>query len=151
LDYGSDSEETNSDYPYHLTTGRVLFHWHGGTMTRRSKLDDVFPVPIIEIHPDDAQQLQVTSGDWLDVSSRRGHVTCQVMVTGRSPVGTVFLPFHFVEAAANLLTLNKIDPRAKIPDFKMTAVNLKKAVAPDNDAAQKLQQSAIKNPTQFVH
>jgi predicted molibdopterin-dependent oxidoreductase YjgC len=73
------------------------------------------------------------------------------MVTGRSPVGTVFLPFHFVEAAANLLTLNKIDPRAKIPDFKMTAVNLKKAVAPDNDAAQKLQQSAIKNPTQFVH
>lgn len=150
LEFGSDSEHTDDDYPYHLTTGRVLFHWHGGTMTRRSKLDDAFPVPIIEMHPEDAQQLQVISGDWVEVTSRRGQVTCQVMVTGRSPVGTVFLPFHFVEAAANILTLDKIDPRAKIPDFKMAAVNLRKVDAPERGIALD-EQGAIKNPTRFVH
>jgi formate dehydrogenase alpha subunit len=153
LEYGSDSEQSDEAYPYHLTTGRVLFHWHGGTMTRRSKLDEAFPVPIIEMHPDDAQQLQVISGDWVEISSRRGQVTCQVMVTGRSPVGTVFLPFHFVEAAANILTLNKIDPRAKIPDFKMAAVALKKVDAPAHgDSGIPLdQQGAIKDPTRFIH
>lgn len=153
LEYDSDSEKPDEAYPYHLTTGRVLFHWHGGTMTRRSKLDEAFPVPIIEMHPDDAQQLQVISGDWIEISSRRGQVTCQVMVTGRSPVGTVFLPFHFVEAAANILTLNKIDPRAKIPDFKMAAVALKKVDAPaSSDSGIPLdQQGAIKDPTRFIH
>jgi anaerobic selenocysteine-containing dehydrogenase len=121
-------------------------------MTRRSKLDDAFPVPIIEMHPDDAKQLQVISGDWIEISSRRGQVTCQVMVTGRSPAGTVFLPFHFVEAAANILTLDKIDPRAKIPDFKMAAVNLKKVAEPELDTSKNAwKQSAIKNPTKFIH
>jgi formate dehydrogenase alpha subunit len=153
LEYGSDSEHPDNDYPYHLTTGRVLFHWHGGTMTRRSKLDEAFPVPIIEMHPDDAQQLHVISGDWVEISSRRGQVACQVMVTGRSPVGTVFLPFHFVEAAANILTLDKIDPRAKIPDFKMAAVNLKKVDAPQTAGSSNplKELGAIKDPTKFVH
>lgn len=150
LEFGSDSEHTDDEYPYHLTTGRVLFHWHGGTMTRRSKLDEAFPMPIIEMHPDDAGQLQVISGDWVEVSSRRGQVACQVMVTGRSPAGTVFLPFHFVEAAANILTIDKIDPRAKIPDFKMAAVNLRKVDTPERDISAE-EQGAIKNPTRFVH
>jgi predicted molibdopterin-dependent oxidoreductase YjgC len=75
------------------------------------------------------------------------------MVTGRSPVGTVFLPFHFVEAAANLLTLNKVDPRAKIPDFKMAAVRLRKVDVPDRDSASIPldERGAIKEPTKFVH
>lgn len=153
LDYTSDSETTDDEYNYHLTTGRVLFHWHGGTMTRRSALDSAFPEPIIEMHPDDAQSLQVISGDWVEITSRRGSIICRVMVTGRSPVGTIFLPFHFVEAAANILTLDKIDPRAKIPDFKMAAVKLKKVDAPERDGADMPldERGAIKDPTRFVH
>ena len=153
LEYGTDSEITDADYPFHLTTGRVLFHWHGGTMTRRSKLEEAFPEPILEMHPDDAHQLEVVSGDWVQVTSRRGEVVCRVMVTGRSPIGTVFLPFHFVEAAANLLTLDKIDPRAKIPDFKMTAVQLAKTVAPLREGVELplLERGAIKDPVRYVH
>ena len=148
IEYGTESELPDNDYPWHLTTGRVLFHWHGGTMTRRSNLEHAFPVPIVEMHPADAGQLQVVSGDWLRITSRRGSVECQVMVTGRSPAGTLFLPFHFVEAAANLLTLDKIDPRAKIPDFKMAAVKLEK-VARANESLSG--QGAIKDPVRYVH
>ncbi|MFN8380182.1 MAG: formate dehydrogenase subunit alpha [Anaerolineae bacterium] len=154
LDYGTDSELPDTEYPYHLTTGRVLFHWHGGTMTRRSRLDDIFPEPILEMHPDDAHELELVSGDWVEVTSRRGSITCRAMVTGRSPVGTVFLPFHFAEAAANVLTLNKIDPRAKIPDFKMAAVRLRKTDAPPQREGADLplnQRGAIKEPTSWVH
>ncbi|MCY3863964.1 MAG: formate dehydrogenase subunit alpha [Chloroflexi bacterium] len=148
LEYGSESELPDEQYPYHLTTGRVLFHWHGGTMTRNSRLEEAFPVPIVEMHPADAGALRVVSGDWLRMTSRRGSVECQVMVTGRSPAGTLFLPFHFVEAAANLLTLDKIDPRAKIPDFKMAAVKLKKV---ERAATALEEQGAIKDPTRYVH
>ena len=148
LEYGTESELPDEEYPYHLTTGRVLFHWHGGTMTRSSRLEEAFPVPIVEMHPADAAALQVVSGDWLQIASRRGQVECQVMVTGRSPAGTLFLPFHFVEAAANLLTLDKIDPRAKIPDFKMAAVKLAKL---ERAASALEEQGAIKDPLRYVH
>ena len=148
LEYGTESELPDEEYPWHLTTGRVLFHWHGGTMTRSSALEEAFPVPIVEMHPADAGKLAVVSGDWLRITSRRGAVECQVMVTGRSPSGTLFLPFHFVEAAANLLTLDKIDPRAKIPDFKMAAVKLEK-VARQGAALEG--QGAIKDPVRYVH
>jgi predicted molibdopterin-dependent oxidoreductase YjgC len=153
LEYGTDSEITDDEYPFNLTTGRVLFHWHGGTMTRRSKLEEAFPEPIIEMHPDDAHSLQMVSGDWVEATSRRGSVVCRVMVTGRSPHGTVFLPFHFVEAAANLLTLDKVDPRAKIPDFKMTAVKLKKVDPPGREGTDipLEERGAIKEPTRYVH
>ncbi len=153
LEYGTESELPDTDYPYHLTTGRVLFHWHGGTMTRRSKLEDAFPETILEMHPDDAHNLGMVSGDWVEVTSRRGSIVCRVMVTGRSPAGTVFLPFHFAEAAANVLTLNKIDPRAKIPDFKMAAVRLRKADAPARPGANESldERGAIKEPTKYVH
>ncbi|MCQ3930046.1 MAG: formate dehydrogenase subunit alpha [Chloroflexi bacterium] len=153
LEYGTDSELPDAEYPYHLTTGRVLFHWHGGTMTRPSKLNEIFPEPILEMHPDDAHTLELVSGDWVEVTSRRGSVVCRVMVTGRSPVGTVFLPFHFVEAAANLLTLDKIDPRAKIPDFKMAAVRLRKTDAPMREGADIAldERGTIKDPTTYVH
>ncbi len=150
LEYGTESELPDEEYPYHLTTGRVLFHWHGGTMTRRSKLEEAFPEPILEMDPTDAHNLQLVSGDWVEVTSRRGSVVCRVMVTGRSPQGTVFLPFHFVEAAANLLTLDKIDKRAKIPDFKMAAVKLRKVDMPA-DRAPLDDQGAIKEPTKYVH
>ena len=72
LEYGTESELPDEEYPYHLTTGRVLFQWHGGTMTRHSTLDHAFPEPILEMHPDDAHNLQLISGDWVEVTSRRG-------------------------------------------------------------------------------
>ena len=145
---------TDAEYPLNLTTGRVLFHWHGGTMTRRSRLEDAYPEPLIEMHPEDAQRLTLVSGDWAEVTSRRGSVICRVLVTGRSPVGTVFLPFHFVEAAANLLTLDRIDPRAKIPDFKMAAVRIRACAAPEGRAGtdEPLEErGAIREPTRYVH
>lgn len=154
LDYGTESELPDDEFPYHLTTGRVLFHWHGGTMTRRSKLDDAYPEPVLEMHPEDAHALELVSGDWVEVTSRRGSIVCRVLVTGRSPVGTVFLPFHFVEAAANVLTLNKIDPRAKIPDFKMAAVKLRKTGAPpdrEGTGIPLLDRGAIKDSVSQVH
>jgi predicted molibdopterin-dependent oxidoreductase YjgC len=91
--------------------------------------------------------------DWVKVSSRRGSITLRVLVTGRSPRGMVFIPFHFAEAAANLLTLDKLDLRAKIPDYKTTAVKVEKVPPPtglDEDYAQPLhKRGAIKDPVQI--
>jgi predicted molibdopterin-dependent oxidoreductase YjgC len=122
-------------------------------MTRRSKLEEIFPEAVIEVHPDDAAALEIESGDWIKVMSRRGSIVCRALVTGRSPVGTVFLPFHFVEAAANVLTNDKTYPRAKIPDYKMTAVKLQKVDAPDRAGADAplLARGAIKDPIGHVH
>lgn len=122
LDYRPSAELPDADYPFTLSTGRVLYHWHGGTMTRRSKLDDIYPDPTVEIHPRDAEQLGVRAGDWIKVRSRRGEIRVKTLVTERSPQGTVFIPFHFAEAAANELTLDARDPKAKIPDYKVCAV-----------------------------
>jgi predicted molibdopterin-dependent oxidoreductase YjgC len=85
------------------------------------------------MHPDDAQDFDLTTGDWVRVTSRRGDIQLRLLVTGRSPQGVVFLPFHFIEAAANLLTLDRVDPRAKIPDYKMCAVRVEPS-RPPNDA-----------------
>ncbi|MBI5960139.1 MAG: hypothetical protein HY866_15470, partial [Chloroflexi bacterium] len=107
-----------------------------------------------EIHPDDAANLGLTSGDWVETTSRRGTIVCRALVTGRSPAGTVFLPFHFIEAAANVLTLDKIDPRAKIPDYKMTAVRLRKVEVPLDRAGAEIpfnERGTIKDPLSNVH
>ncbi|MEN8242458.1 MAG: formate dehydrogenase subunit alpha [Chloroflexota bacterium] len=122
LAYRPSAEEPDEDYPFVLSTGRVLYHWHGGTMTRRSKLDDIYPEPTVEIHPQDAERHNIKPGDWIKVRSRRGKIQVKAIVTERSPQGLVFIPFHFAEAAANELTLDARDPIAKIPDYKMCAV-----------------------------
>ena len=124
--YRPSSELPDKDYPFILSTGRVLYHWHGGTLTRRSKLDDIYPEALVEIHPQDAEKLDLSSGDWIRVRSRRGEIEAKSLVTERSPAGTVFLPFHFVEAAANILTIDARDPQAKIPDYKVCAVAVEK-------------------------
>jgi formate dehydrogenase alpha subunit len=153
IDFGTDSEQPDEEYPYNLSTGRVLYHWHGSTMTGHSQLEEAFPEAICEIHPDDAQELGIETGDWLDVSSRRGAIKLRAMVTGRSPRGTVFIPFHFAEAAANKLTLDRIDERAKIPDYKNTAVRIEKTDPPegwDEGYQQPLtDRGAIKDPLQI--
>jgi formate dehydrogenase alpha subunit len=154
VEYFTESEQPDEEYPYNLTTGRVLYHWSGSTMTGRSSLEEIYPEATCEIHPDDAAALDLVTGDWIDLTSRRGTITMRVLVTGRSPRGTVFVPFHFAEAAANLLTLDKIDSRAKIPDYKNTAVKLTKSQAPEGwDEGYEiplLERGAIKDPVQ-VH
>ena len=154
LEYGTESELPDDDYPFILSTGRVLYHWHGGTMTRRSALDDIWPEATVEMHPDDAARLGLETGDWVRVSSRRGAITLRVMVTGRSPEGVLFIPFHFAEAAANVLTNNQIDPRAKIPDYKVCAVAVEKAAPPAGREGSDLPldaRGAIKDMAQQVH
>jgi formate dehydrogenase alpha subunit len=155
LEYGTESEEPDADYPFLLSTGRVLYHWHGGTLSRRSKLDEVWPEATAELHPDDSARLGVKTGDWVEVASRRGAIRMRVMVTGRSPQGVVFVPFHFVEAAANVLTSDRLDPRAKIPDFKVCAVRLAPIAAPpDRDPATDqplVDRGAIKDQATLVH
>ena len=85
--FGTESELPDEEYPFVLSTGRVLYHWHGGTMTRVSALDEAWPECTVELHPTDAAGLGLATGDWADVSSRRGSITARVLVTGRSPPG----------------------------------------------------------------
>jgi formate dehydrogenase alpha subunit len=124
LTYNPGAELPDEEFPFVLSTGRVLYHWHGGTLTRRSKLDDIYPEPTVEIHPDDAREIGLAAGDWIRVRSRRGKIRVKALITERSPRGLVFIPFHFAEAAANELTLDARDPLAKIPDYKVCAIAL---------------------------
>ncbi|HSH04610.1 MAG TPA: formate dehydrogenase subunit alpha [Anaerolineae bacterium] len=154
VEYGTESETPDEEYPFNLSTGRVLYHWSGSTMTGRSRLEEVYPEATCEVHPADAEKIGIETGDWLAIRSRRGEVKARALVTGRSPQGTVFLPFHFAEAAANLLTLDKVDGRAKIPDYKNTAVQVEKSEAPEgwDEGYERplLARGAIKDPVQ-VH
>jgi formate dehydrogenase alpha subunit len=155
LEFGTESELPDEDYPFILSTGRVLYHWHGGTMTRRSKMDDIWPEASIEINPLDAGKLGLLTADWAEVRSRRGSINVRVLTTERSPEGVVFLPFHFIEAAANLLTMDRLDPRAKIPDYKVCAVRIRKIAPPadrDPSTDQPLtERGAIKDQAKLIH
>ena len=124
LDYFCAVEQPDDEYPFILTTGRVLEHWHGGTMTRRSQLDALYPEALAQIHPLDAEMLGIADGTAVCVASRRGEIILRAQVTEKSTVGLVFIPFHFAEAAANLLTIDTLDPQARIPEFKACAVQL---------------------------
>ena len=121
------AEPPDDEYPFILTTGRLLEHWHGGSMTRHSQLDELFPQPLIDIHEIDAARLGFKTGDVVRVSSRRGSVVLRLNVSPKTNPGVVFIPMHFVEAAANLLTIDTLDPYAKIPEFKACAVNIQVA------------------------
>ncbi len=124
LEYVPSVEMPDDEYPFILTTGRLLEHWHGGTLTRHSKLDELYPEARIEINPADAARLRIEDGQPVRVSSRRGSIVLRAWVTQRATVGVVFIPMHFVEAAANLLTLDTLDPLAKIPEYKACAVRV---------------------------
>ncbi len=125
VDYQPPDEPPDEEYPYLLTTGRQYFHYHTGTMTRRtSVLDREEPECFIEINPRDADDLLIRNGSMVKVHSRRGTLSVRAMITQRTPKGTVFLPFHFHEAAVNLLTNPAVDPIAKIPEYKVCAVRL---------------------------
>ena len=127
LEYVPVVEQPDDEYPFILTTGRVLEHWHGGTMTRHSKLDELYPEARIEVSPADAALAGIGDGQAVRVSSRRGSLVLRATVTNIASTGVVFIPFHFSEAAANLLTIDALDPQAKIPEFKACAVKIEAA------------------------
>ncbi len=123
--YRPSEELPDNDYPFLLSTGRQLFQYHTGTMTRRiDAINKISPGPYIEIHPDDAKQLGMGDGDMVKVSSRRGSIEIRILVTERPAKGMVFVPFHFKEAAANMLTNTALDPISKIPELKVCAVKI---------------------------
>ena len=118
-------ELPSEEFPFVLNTGRLLQHWHTGSMTRRSfALDSIAPRPECYMHPEDAAALGLADGDMAKVSSRRGVIELNVKISHREARGNVFIPFHFREAAANLLTIDEIDPTGKIPEFKFCAVSI---------------------------
>jgi formate dehydrogenase alpha subunit len=124
LEYVPPAEPPDDEYPFILTTGRLLEHWHGGTLTRHSDLDALYPEALVEINRVDAARSDIKSGDVVRVSSRRGAIVLRANVTEKANMGVVFIPWHFHEAAANLLTLDELDPLAKIPDYKACAVRI---------------------------
>jgi len=113
------------DFPLVLTTGRLLEHWHTGSMTRRSSaLDALQPKPYVSINPVDLKRLGIASGKTVRVSSRRGSIQLECLADSTMDAGAVFIPFHFREAAANVLTTDVLDPYGKIPEFKYCAVKI---------------------------
>jgi len=118
-------ELPDDQYPFVLNTGRLLQHWHTGSMTRRSfALDAISPRAEVYVNPDDAAELGLADGELARVSSRRGTIVLAARVSHREARGNCFIPFHFREAAANLLTIDAIDPFGKIPEFKFCAVKI---------------------------
>ncbi|HEY3364434.1 MAG TPA: formate dehydrogenase subunit alpha [Symbiobacteriaceae bacterium] len=127
--YEPPTENPDDDYPFVLTTGRVLFHWHSGVLSRRAAgLNAIAPEALVEIHPYDAVELGIADAGMVTVTSRRGKVTAKAQVTTRPLPGSIFMTFHYAEAAANLLTIDSLDPLAKIPEFKVCAVKLEPAI-----------------------
>jgi formate dehydrogenase alpha subunit len=127
VEYKPPAEVPDKTYPFLLTTGRILPHFQTGVQSRRAiALNELAPVAFLEIHPHDAAHIGIHTKDWIKIKSRRGELRIQTVVTDRVKKGTVFIPFHFKEAAANLLTNDALDPIAKIPEYKVTAVKLTK-------------------------
>jgi formate dehydrogenase major subunit/formate dehydrogenase alpha subunit len=125
VQYIPPKELPDQEYPFLLATGRILQHFHTGTMSRRSEvLDRLVSVGAIEIHPDDAARLGIADSQTVRVASRRGEIEIPARITDRVASGTVFLAFHYREAPANRLTISALDPVAKIPEFKVCAVRI---------------------------
>ncbi|MHC4714878.1 MAG: molybdopterin dinucleotide binding domain-containing protein, partial [Planctomycetota bacterium] len=102
------------------------YHFHTGTLSRRTAgLEEIAPAAPFEINPDDARREGIDDGDRVELETRRGSVTATAVVTERSPKGTIFMPFHYREAPANVLTNDALDPIAKIPELKVCAVKIK--------------------------
>jgi predicted molibdopterin-dependent oxidoreductase YjgC len=131
IDHVPPAEMPDDDYPFILNTGRVLYHWHGGEMTRRAQgLMAIYGQALIEVNPSDAEKLGVNGHNGSDqhsrvrVTSRRGSIEAEAWVTDRVPPGMVYANFHFPESSANQLTIAALDPVAKIPEYKICAVKV---------------------------
>ena len=126
-------EETDETYPLTLTSGRVLYHWHTGQITRRVEgLMSHVGESFVEIHPDTAAKLGIDDEEYVRVESRRGEIVVKARVTDRVGRGTLFIPMHFAAGAVNKLTQERFDPQAGIPEYKVTSVRAE-ALGPDTD------------------
>jgi predicted molibdopterin-dependent oxidoreductase YjgC len=126
-EYFAPAELPDKDYPFLLSTGRCYFHYHTGTMTRRTRLlDREERFPFVELNPEDAKELKIRDRDWIYVATRRGEIKVMARVTSVMSRGVIFMPFHFEEAPANALTINALDPTAKIPEYKVCAAKIRK-------------------------
>ena len=122
-------ELPDETYPFILSTGRVLHHYNSGTMTRKVPgLQLLYSEPLLEIHPEDAEEFGIEEGSMVKVSSRRGELVTRVHCTRRCPQRVVYIPFHFRRAAANLLTVDDLDTVSKIPEYKVCAVKVEPEV-----------------------
>jgi formate dehydrogenase major subunit/formate dehydrogenase alpha subunit len=125
IDFVPAPELPDDEYPFILSTGRVLYHFHSGNMTRRSKgIMQVYGQALVEINPDDAVKLGLNGNKTLRITSRRGTIESEAWITDRVPPGVVYANFHFPENSANELTLAALDPVSKIPEYKVCAVKV---------------------------
>ena len=128
IDYVESAELPDGEYPYLLTTGRVLYHFHTRTMTGKiDGLNKISPESFAQINPATANRLQLKEGDKIKVTSRRGEIFTKVRVTDVVEEEIVFMPFHFADGAVNYLTNTVVDPIAKIPEYKVSAIKIEKA------------------------
>jgi formate dehydrogenase alpha subunit len=127
VDFIPPAEMPDEQYPFLLSTGRILYHYHTGSMSRRTRaLPQYVGGPSMEMNGEDMKRLGINEGAVVRVSSRRGSIEIKAMDTGRIDGGSLFISFHFAEAAANLLTVDALDPVAKIPEFKVAACRVEK-------------------------
>jgi predicted molibdopterin-dependent oxidoreductase YjgC len=125
LDYIPPNELPDDEYPFYLTTGRVLAQYHTGTMTMKSEgLNELAPECFVEISSEDAESHNIGTGDLLEVQSRRGKIEVRAKISKNAVKGTIFVPFHYSKAAANQLTNPALDPTAQIPEYKVCAVKI---------------------------
>ena len=125
VEFKPPAELPDEEYPYILTTGRSIFHYHTGSMTRRTpKLNDEIPQGFVEVNPEDAAKARVKDNDMVTLESRRGSIEVKAKVTDEVPSGLLFIPFHFPDSCANVLTISALDPSAKCAETKVCAVRM---------------------------
>jgi len=125
VEYKPPAEVPDEEYPYFLTTGRSIFHYHTGAMTRRTpKLVDEIPRGFVEVNPEDAAKAGVKDKDVVTLETRRGSIEAEARVTDEVPPGLLFVPFHFADSCANVLTISALDPSAKCAETKVCAVKM---------------------------
>ncbi len=128
VEFINPNELPCEEYPFILSTGRQLYQYHTGTMTRKSKaVNQISPAGYVEINSDDAKKLRILNADTVEISTVRGTVQTQAKVTDQIKKGCLFMPFHFCEGPANILTNDALDPTAKIPEFKVCAATIRSA------------------------
>jgi len=131
IDYKPPAEIADEEYPFWMTTGTEYAHYLTGTMTRRcATLDREMPELVTDLNPEDGARMQIAHGDYVRVTSRRGTLVSRVQLTKRVRAGTIFMPLHFEEAAANLLTNPALDPISKTPEYKVCAVRVERVDEP---------------------
>ncbi len=128
IDYIEPAETIDDEYPLYLTTGRLLYQYHTGTMSMKTAgLNEIAPEAFVEISPQDARKLKLEEGSRVNIDSRRGTIQARIKISRKAVSGTVFIPFHYAQAAANRLTNAALDPISGIPEYKVCAVRVSKA------------------------